>query len=251
MFFVRSAWLRRIRRYYCLVENPWYPRVFSLASMPFFGHTPCTMQHILTATPRTLIGKHAQKLSAEGLIPAVVYGASRESLAISISLRDIEAVLRHGGENTLVSLEGLDAPVQALIHDLDRDPVSHAPRHVDFLAVKKGERVTVAIPLEFVGESFAVKTGANLVKVLHEVEVEAEATNIPSEITVDVTSLAAIGDQIHVSALQTPKGVTITTSADEVVAIAQAVSEDTGEESTALDMSAIEVEKKGKSEEAE
>ena len=209
------------------------------------------MQHILTATPRTLTGKHAHKLSAEGLIPAVVYGASRDSLAISISLREIEAVLRHGGENTLVSLEGLDSPVQALIHDLDRDPVTHIPRHVDFLAVKKGERVTVAVPLEFVGESFAVKTGANLVKVLHEVEVEAEATNIPSEIAVSIESLAAIGDQIHVSALQAPKGTTIITAGDEVVALAQAVSEETEGESAAPDMDAIEVEKKGKTEEAE
>lgn len=207
------------------------------------------MQHNLTVSPRTVVGKSTQVLAKEGVIPAVVYGPKQEAISISVPLLALEAILRHGGESSLITLAGLEKPVQALIHDLDRDPVTHAPRHVDFYAVEKGAKVTVSVPLSFVGESMALKSGANLVKVLHEVEIEADATKLPSEIEVDISPLAAEGDQIHVSDLKAPSGVTILTPGDEVLALAQAVAEETEEETAALDMSAIEVEQKGKAEE--
>lgn len=206
------------------------------------------MQHSLTVSPRTVVGKSTKVLAGEGVIPAVVYGPKQEAIPVSVPLLAFEAILRHGGESALIELSGLEKPVQALVHDLDRDPVTHVPRHVDFYAVEKGAKVTVSVPLSFVGESLAVKSGANLVKVLHEIEIEADATKLPSEIEVDITSLNAEGDQIHVSDLKAPSGVAILTSEEEVVALAQAVAEETEEETAGPDMSAIEVEQKGKSE---
>lgn len=200
----------------------------------------------LTAQPRTATGKRSALLREEGLMPAVVYGAKQESLPIAISLREFEAVLRHGGESSLIELSGLEKPLQVLIHDLERDPVTHVPRHADLYAVEKGAKVTVSVPLSFVGESMAVKQGANLVKVMHELEIEAEATNLPQEIEVDISSLNEVGDQILVSAITLPKGVVAMVEGEEVVALAQAVEEETEEESAAPDMDAIEVEKKGK-----
>jgi large subunit ribosomal protein L25 len=194
------------------------------------------------------VGKSTKVLAGEGVIPAVVYGPKQEAIPVSVPLLAFEAILRHGGESALIELSGLEKPVQALVHDLDRDPVTHVPRHVDFYAVEKGAKVTVSVPLSFVGESMAVKSGANLVKVLHEIEIEADATKLPSEIEVDITSLNAEGDQIHVSDLKAPSGVAILTSEEEVVALAQAVAEETEEETAGPDMSAIEVEQKGKSE---
>lgn len=206
------------------------------------------MQHSLTVSPRTVVGKSTKVLASEGVIPAVVYGPKQEAIPVSVPLLAFEAILRHGGESSLIELSGLEKPIQALVHDLDRDPVTHVPRHVDFYAVEKGAKVTVSVPLSFVGESMALKSGANLVKVLHEVEIEADATKLPSEIEVDISSLNAEGDQIHVSDLKAPAGVTILTSEEEVVALAQAVAEETEEDTAAPDMSAIEVEQKGKSE---
>ncbi|HEY0948532.1 MAG TPA: 50S ribosomal protein L25 [Candidatus Paceibacterota bacterium] len=206
------------------------------------------MQHNLTVSPRDIVGKSSGKLADEGLIPAVVYGPKQEALSISVPLLPFEAVLRHGGESALIELSGLSKPMQVLVHDLDRDPVTHVPRHVDFYAVEKGAKVQVMVPLSFVGESMAMKQGANLVKVLHEVEVECDPSKIPAEIEVDITALAAEGDQIHISDIKAPSGVTILTSGEEVAAIAQAVEEES-EEGAALDMDAIEVEKKGKEEE--
>lgn len=205
----------------------------------------------LTATSRTATGKAGRALAtAEGTVPGVVYGPKQETLMVSIPLRALEAVLRHGGESSLIELQGLDKPMQVLIHDLDVDPVTSVPRHADFYAVEKGAKVTLSVPISFVGESAAVKAGANLVKTMHEIEIEAAPDKLPHEIEVDITALAEIGDQIHVSDLKAPNGVEILTDGEEVVALAQAVQEEVEEESAAPDMDAIEVEKKGKDEEA-
>lgn len=200
----------------------------------------------LTATPRTQMGKKTASLLSEGVMPAVVYGPKQEAVSISIPLHEFEAVLRHGGETSVIELSGLEKPLQVQIQDLDRDPVTNTPRHADFYAIEKGAKVTISVPFTFVGESEAVRLGANLVKVLHEVEIEADAAKLPHEIEVDIRSLSAIDDRITIADLTAPAGVTILTPEEEVVAIAQAVEEETEEDSAAPDMDAIEVEKKGK-----
>jgi large subunit ribosomal protein L25 len=209
------------------------------------------MQHSLTVSPREVVGKSTKKLAQEGALPAVVYGPKQQPVSVSVPLAAFEALLRHGGESALIELSGLEKPMQVLIHDLDRDPVTHVPRHADFYAVEKGAKVTVSVPLAFAGESMAVKQGANLVKVLHEVEIESDPSKLPSEIEVDIASLAKVDDRIHVSDLKAPNGVSILTPGEEVVAIAQAVEEETEGDSAAPDMDAIEVESKGKQEEGE
>lgn len=199
---------------------------------------------------RDQIGKTTALLAKEGRMPAVVYGHSQEATPISLSVPEFSKILRDSGESTVLDLEGLGKPLQVLIHDVDRDPVSNLPRHADFYAIEKGAKVEVSVPLSFVGESMAAKLGANLVKVMHELPIEAAPADLPHEIEVDVTALAAVGDQIHVKDVKLPKGVVATADAEEVVAIAQEVEEETEEEGAAPDMSAIEVEKKGKEEEA-
>lgn len=203
----------------------------------------------LSAEPRTIVGKSSAKLAKDGRLPAVVYGPKQEPMSVSLARLELEAFLRHGGEATLIDLTGLGKPLQVLIHNIDRDPVTSVPRHVDLYAVEKGAKITVTIPLSFIGESEAVRLGANLVKVLHEVEVESEPTKLPHEIEVDVSRLAALDDRITIADLTVPSGVEILMDGEEVVAIAQAVEEEP-EETPALDMDAIEVEKKGKDEEA-
>jgi len=183
-------------------------------------------------------------------MPAVVYGPKQEATPISLSVAEFTKILRDEGESTVFDLEGLGKSMQVLIHDVDRDPVTNVPRHADLYAIEKGAKVEVSVPLTFVGESMAVKTGANLVKVLHELPVECAPADLPHEIEVDVAALAAVGDQIAVGDLTLPKGVIAQVEAEDVVALAQEVAVE--EESTeSVDMSAIEVEKKGKDEEAE
>jgi len=202
----------------------------------------------LTATLREKVGKTTVALTKEGKLPAVVYGPKMPATSITLDGAEFAKLLRDEGESSVIDLVGLFAPVQVLIHDIDMDPVKHTPRHADFYAIEKGAKVEVSVPLSFVGESFAVKTGANLVKVLHEVEIEAGAADIPQEIEVDITALKEVGDQIHASDLTLPKGVTLVTDAEEVIALAQPVEVEEESDSAGVDMSAIAVEKKGKEE---
>lgn len=202
----------------------------------------------LEATERTETGRHAGALLDTGRMPAVVYGPKQDSIAISVDSREFERVLKSAGESTVVALTGLGKELQVLIHEVDRDPVTNTPRHADFYAVEKGAKVEVAVPLSFIGESQAVKLGANLVKVLHEVEVEAAPADLPHEIEVDISVLGAVGDQILAGGLTMPRGVTLTTDPEEVIALTQEVAAEEPEEVAAVDMSAIEVEQKGKAE---
>jgi large subunit ribosomal protein L25 len=191
----------------------------------------------------------APALRRAGSIPAVVYGAHHASTPITVSAIAFLKVLREAGEATIVSLAGLGAPLPTLIHEVDLDPLTNLPRHVDFYAVTKGEKVEVAIPLSFVGVSPAVEAGSNLVKVMHELEVEADPMNLPHTIEVDISPLVAVGNKIHVRDLILPAGVTLEADPEDVVALIQEVVEEKEEEVAPADIASIEVEKKGKEEE--
>ena len=204
----------------------------------------------LQASTRDITGKAGKALIAQDLMPAVVYGPKHEAQAITVSYLAFTKILRDSGETSVIDLTGLAKPLQVLIHEVDRDPVTETPRHADFYAIEKGAKVEVAVPLSFIGESDAVKGGANLVKVMHELDISADAANLPHELEIDISSLVEMGDQIHVKDIKLPKGVTTEVDGEEVVALIQEVAVE-AEEAPVLDMDAIEVEKKGKTEEAE
>ncbi|MDO8593527.1 MAG: 50S ribosomal protein L25 [bacterium] len=205
----------------------------------------------LAVEKRTDGGASAPALRRAGSVPGVVYGAHQEATPVAVSSIAFGKILRQAGEATIVSLTGLGEEIPTLIHEVDLDPLTNLPRHVDFYAVTKGQKVEVAIPLVFVGVSPAVEAGANLVKVIHELEVEADPMNLPHNIEVDLSALAALGDKIHASDLVLPSGIKLITPPEEVVALVQEVVEEKEEEVAPADISAIEVEKKGKEEVAE
>ena len=204
----------------------------------------------LTAHKRELATKPSA-LRRSGSMPAIVYGPKQPSIAIAIERASFEKVFKEAGESSVIELFGpTDHSLQVLVHHVDLDPVTSAPRHADFYAIEKGMKLEVEVPLVFIGESAAVKAGANLVKVLHELSIEADAAHLPHELSVDISVLAEVGDRIHAKDIALPAGVVLLTDAEEVVALAQEVAE-VEEETVSADLSAIEVEKKGKEEEAE
>jgi large subunit ribosomal protein L25 len=203
----------------------------------------------LQVEKRTEGDTSAAELRRAGFLPAVVYGAHQTATPISVSASAFGKVLKEAGEATIVSLVGLGSPLPTLIHEVAYDSITNRPQHVDFYAVTKGQKVEVAIPLSFIGESPAVEAGANLVKVLHELEVEADPMSLPHDIEVNLSVLEKIGDQIRAKDLVLPAGVVLVADPDEVVALVQEVVEEKIEEVVApADLSAIEVEKKGKEE---
>ncbi|MEX0932447.1 MAG: 50S ribosomal protein L25 [Parcubacteria group bacterium] len=182
-----------------------------------------------------------------GRIPAILYGKKEASTPISISKKDFTKVWGEAGESTVVTLETPDGEKESLIHDIDIDPITGEPRHADFYVFEKGHKVTVGLPIEFEGVSPAVKErGGVLVKVLHEIEVEAMPKDLPSHIIIDISVFKNIGDQILAQDLRLPTGVTLTENPEEVIALVAEPKEEEEEESAPIDLDSIEVEKKGK-----
>lgn len=193
--------------------------------------------------------ENVEKARKGGMIPAVLYGPKEESMSVFISEKDFEKVWREAGESTVVVLEGLDEQKEALIHDVDLEPVSDVPRHADFYVFEKGKKVEVAVPLAFVGEAPAVtEKGGLLVKVLHELEIEALPKDLPHEIPVDISGMTELDSHIMVKDLTLPSGVIVKMEPDEIVASITEYKEEE-EAPVEIDMEAIEVEGKGKGEE--
>ncbi len=189
------------------------------------------------------------ELRTSGFVPAVYYGAKEKATPISVNTKEFKKVWKEVGETGVVELEGEKGKLNVMIHDIALDPVTSEPIHIDFYVVKKGQKVEVKVPLEFEGESLAVKHGAILVKVLHEIEVEGEPQNIPQHIVVDITPLVELDSQILVKDLSMPKSIKIITDADEVIVAISEAKEEEPEEVAEVDMENIEEEKKGKKEE--
>jgi len=184
-----------------------------------------------------------------GELPAVFYGMKTENTSISISKSEFKKIWEKAGESSTVKIITPKITVDALIHEVQVDPVSDEPIHVDFLVIDMNKKIEVEVPLEFTGISLAVKTGlGTLVKVLHEVEVEALPKDLPHNLIIDISKLDTIDSQILVSDIKLPTGVKMITKENEVVA-SIAEQKEEKEEVAPVDLSAIEVEKKGKKEE--
>jgi large subunit ribosomal protein L25 len=181
-----------------------------------------------------------------GRIPAVFYGRKQKSTPITVSTREFEKVWKKAGEHTIVSLRKGDEEVEALLHAVDKHPVTGIPRHADFYVFEKGQKLKIKIPIEFVGISPAVKDlGAVLVKVVHDLEIEASPKDLPQKLEVNISSLAAFGNVITAKEIALPAGVTLVISPDDVIASVYEPKEEIVEEAP-VDLSTIEVAKKGK-----
>ena len=194
-------------------------------------------------------GVNPSDLKKGGEIPAVFYGAGKTSTPISISLVEFKKIWHKAGESSTVKISMTDGDIDTLIHEVQTHPITDEPIHVDFLAIDMNKKIQVGVAIDFEGISGAVKSGlGTLVKVLHEIEVEALPKDLPHKLIVDISKLATIDDQILVSDIKLPTGVVIITEPEEVVA-SIAVQKEEVEEVAAVDLSAIEVEKKGKKDE--
>lgn len=195
-------------------------------------------------------GVKSDVLKKNGEIPAVYYGkGSSEAVSISVPVVEFKKIWVKAGESSAVQMVTPKGNIDVLIHDVQKHPITGEPIHVDFLVIDMNKKITVSVPIEFIGVSPAVKSGVGvLVKVLREIEVEGLPKELPQTINVDISKLVTTDDVVLVSDVVLPKGVTAVTEAEEVVASIAIQKEET-EDSTPVDLSSIEVEKKGKKEE--
>ncbi len=196
---------------------------------------------------RDIFGKKLHAKREAGLLPVVVYGAGEQAHSLFVDAKDFMKVWKMAGESSVVSLNTPEGKKDVLIQEVSLHSVSDQPIHADFYMVRADQLIKVNVPLRFEGTAPAAKTfGGVLVKVMHEIEVEALPANLPHEVTVDVSGIVNLEDQVTVKDLKLPAGVKVEAHADDVVALVSVGKEESEEPAIPVDLSKIEVEKKGK-----
>jgi large subunit ribosomal protein L25 len=173
----------------------------------------------LVAEDRTEFGKGAARAVRRAKkVPAVLYGHGISPRHLSLPGHELMLALKHGGANALLTLKLGDGDQLALPKAVTRDPIRGSLEHVDLIVVRRGEKVTVSVPINLVGETTA---DVLVNQSLTELSVEAEATHIPTGFEVSVEGLD-IGTTITAAQVVLPAGVTLVTDPDAPVVSAQA-----------------------------
>ena len=211
----------------------------------------------VVATPRE--GKfnknHARRVRVAGLIPAVVYGAGQEAVAVTVDPKAITKILHSdSGHNTIfdLNIQG-GAAAKAMIVDWQREPIKGKLLHIDMKRIAMDKAMRVSVPVQLVGVPLGVRTqGGILDHVLREVEIECLPSDIPSHIDVDVSNLE-LNQAIHISDLPHSGKLKFLGEEDATVAhvtVVKETVEDVAAAAAAAAPAEPEVAKKGKTDEA-
>jgi len=170
-------------------------------------------ENMLSAETRSETGKGAnRRLRVSGKIPAVIYGKSRAAQSVTLDPKALETLLHKSGAglNTLIDLSVSGRTDTVLVKELQRHPVHGSYVHVDFFKVDLTQKITVSVPIHFIGKARGVEFGGILDHPLRELEVECLPRAIPEFVEVDVSALE-VGQAIHVSDVRLPEGVEVKT----------------------------------------
>jgi large subunit ribosomal protein L25 len=173
---------------------------------------------------RSVRKKKVRSLRREGILPGVIYGKGIESMPVQVKEKDFERVYKksHGTAIIDATIEGKN--IHILIQEIQRDTLSQAINHVDFLKVDLKRDVTVDIPLVFVGDSPIEKDGLGKIgQETTSISIKCSPRNIPTEIEVDISSLQDKHDVIHASDLKLPEGSSLAHGVSEEKVIATVV----------------------------
>ncbi len=174
--------------------------------------------HKLQGEIRNIVGKKVKTVRAQGQTPATVYGKGVDPQTISIATAEFQKVFKEAGETGLIELSIASKKHPVLIHSVQVNPLTGAVLHVEFHEVNLKEKVHADVPIELEGEPNAIKEKLGvLLPLMDHVEVEALPAELPEKIVVDITSLAAVNDQIIVGELTVPQGVEVLTDPTLIV----------------------------------
>jgi large subunit ribosomal protein L25 len=203
-----------------------------------------TMERVqMKATARPVSTKgELTKLRSAGMVPGVVYGKKTDAVTVSVSAKDVLAVLQSpSGANTLVDLDVGGNKDTVMIKELTREILlSERLRHVDFLRISLKDKLEVQVPLVLTGDPAGAADGGVVQQVLREVSLKVLPTEIPESIMLDISTLG-VGESLSAAELLIPAGAELLTDpAEAVVTIAapRAAEEETTEEAGAADEAA-------------
>jgi large subunit ribosomal protein L25 len=208
-------------------------------------------KHEIKAENRSVLGRKVKNLRKEGLTPATVYGKGVESKSIQFVSKELEKMFEELGESTLVEIS-LDEKekLPVLFRNPQYHPVEGNLIHIDCYKVNLKEKITATVPLEFVGESLAVKNGNILVTVTDEVEIEALPADLPEKIEVDISVLEGLESTIMVRDLKIDNSkLTMITDVEQLVVKVEEPKEEVIEEpvTSVEDVEVITEKKEGES----
>ncbi len=175
----------------------------------------------LNAKKRDLTGKKVSNLRKDGFIPASLYGHDTKPVNLMVDTKEFKKAFDKAGSSTLVDLIVTDGGNQkVLIHDVQFHPVSEVPLHADFYKIKMTEEIETEIPLEFIGESPAVKDlEGNLITNKKEIKIKCLPTDLISELQIDISGLKTFEDKILISDLKLPSGIEILEEPEDTIAL--------------------------------
>lgn len=173
----------------------------------------------LKLEPRSDHGRHLPALRRQGRLPGVIYGHNVDPVTVIVDGRDFVRAFQRVGRNQLVDLQLGDEPVRkALIREVQRSPRDGDLLHVDFYQVNLTEEIESEVPIELEGEVEIVAKGeADLQRGLHELKIECLPADLPPVITVDVSSLKEIDDELRVKDLKVPAACKILDDPEDLI----------------------------------
>lgn len=175
-------------------------------------------QVTLTASKRDIMGKNVKDLRHQGILPGVMYGHGFDTVSLQLNEKQFVKVFALAGTSSIVRLTIDDETFDTLIHEVDFNPITDVPAHVDFLRIKKGEKITTEIPLEFIGECSVVKEmGGMLLPSIDAIEIRCLPSDLIAHIDVDVSVIKDFNEPLHVRDLILPAQFEVLTDLDIVV----------------------------------
>ncbi len=159
-------------------------------------------ESILNLTSRTESGKkYAKKIRREGKVPGTFYFHGQKSISFTVGKKELNVLRSHDSGLLNVKFDGKDDR-KCVIREIQYDPVSHSPIHIDLMGIKEGEKIHIDVPLHFTGTPIGVKNEGGVLHYIHrELEIECLPSHLPEFIEIDTSSLG-VGDSITIADIE-------------------------------------------------
>lgn len=172
----------------------------------------------LTAVKREVTGSKVKRLRASGFVPANIYGKTTDSIAIQLADKEFQKAYDKAGDTGIIEISLDKEPRPVLVDEIQVHPVTDEILHVDFKQVNLKEKVIATVPLEFVGDAPAEKTGLVVMQQIVEVDVEALPLELPEFYEIDLSTLVDLESSITIADLPTKTGVDIQAEPEQIIA---------------------------------